>query len=115
MHEALLAFTLLEGSHTGDRCLSKQKGIKLFEAPKLNLSSHQVTALVQVYFLRSEFTDNEGTGYAKFITTSKMSAMSSFVLDSVDLLRKSLGTSKRTSGSRLLLFSLYKKLQNRNW
>ena len=88
---------------------------KAIWGPKLNLSSHQVTALVQVYFLRSEFTDNEGTGYAKFITTPKMSAMSSLVLDSVDLLRKSLGTSKRTSGSRLLLFLLYKKLQNRNW
>jgi len=45
-----------------------QKGVKLFGAPKLNLSSHQATALVQVCFLRSEFTDNEGTGYAKFIT-----------------------------------------------
>src|SRR5204863_2542193 len=97
------------------RCLSMQKRVTLFGAPKLNLSSHQATALVQVCILRSEFTDNEGTGYTKFITTPKMSAMSSLVLDLVELLRKSLATSIRTSGSRLMLFLLYKKLQNRNW
>jgi len=92
-----------------------QKGVKRFGDPNLNLSSHQATALVQVYFLRSEFTDNEGTGYAKFTITPKTSAMSSLVLDSVDLLGRSLGASMRTSGSRSLLLLLYKKLQNRNW